>query len=178
LQGGNICHEFGSLSRSNKLVARDKTAVVWSPVKSGVEFRDVPDALAPAENPAARIRQMKAIAERFTARLPERNGAKGEDLRLLPKPLYRYDLKESKDADPSLQDGGMFAFVMGTDPEVVLLLEAVGRDDKVVWKYAFARATGAAADASLGNQVVWSESADTVGTGPTSTQLLIHRPLP
>jgi hypothetical protein len=178
LQGGNICHELGSLSRSSKIVARDQTAVVWAPSKSGVDFRNVPDAPAPAENAAARFRQMKAIAERFTARLPERNGSNGENLRLLPKPLYRYELKESKDADPTLQDGGMFAFVMGTDPEVILLLEAVGRDDKVVWKYAFARATGTAADASLGNQVVWSESADTVGLGRTSTQFLIVRPIP
>jgi hypothetical protein len=176
---GDICHEFGSLSRSNKIVARDKSSVVWSPEASGVDFRDVPDTPAPAETPAARLRQMKAIAERFTARLPERNGdSNPEVLRLLPRPLYRYEIDDVSEADPTLKDGGMFAFVMGTDPEVVLLLEAVGRDDNVVWKYAFARATGWAVDASFGKDVVWSVKADTVGRDPKNTQTQIRRPLP
>jgi hypothetical protein len=174
----DICHEFGSLSRSNTLVGRDKTTVVWSPRNSGVDFRDVPGAPAPAGNAAARLRQMKAIAERFNARLPERDGdgADLEALRLLPTPLYRYEIKKSEDADESLQDGGMFAFVMGTDPEVILLLEAVEGKDKVVWQYAFARATGWGAEASLGDEVVWSVRSDT-GRDPTSPQVQIRRPL-
>jgi len=106
------------------------------------------------------------------------NGGKQEELRLLPKPLYRYELKGVKDADPSLQDGAMFAFVMGTDPEVILLLEVMGRDDKVTWKYAFARATGTVANASLGSAVVWSEGSETASRNPTNTQLTIQRPLP
>ncbi|MGE5193080.1 MAG: hypothetical protein ACM3U2_11320 [Deltaproteobacteria bacterium] len=175
----DICHEFGALSRSNRLAARDKTAVIWSPAKSGVDFRDVADVPAPAGNPAARLRQMKAIAERFTARLPKRNGdANHEVLRLLPRPLYRYDLKEADGADPPLQDGGMFAFVMGTDPEVILLLEAVRRGDDAVWQYAFARATAWAAEASLGDEVVWSVSTDTLVRNPTNSQFQIRRPLP
>jgi hypothetical protein len=175
----DICHEFGSLSRSHHLEARDKTAAVWSPAKAGVEFRDVPEAPAPADNPAARLRQLKSIAERFTARLPDRNGEnKYEVLRLLPRALYRYDLKDSKGADPSLRDGGMFAFVMGTDPEAILLLEAVTRDEKPVWQYAFARATGFAVEASLGNDVVWSVSADWGNRDRKSTQVQIRRPLP
>src|SRR5579872_4144047 len=67
----DICHEFGSLSRSKKIVVRDKTRVVWSPGKPGVEFRDVPDAPIPADDRAARLRQMKSLAGRFTARLPQ-----------------------------------------------------------------------------------------------------------
>ena len=43
-----------------------------------------------------------------------------EELRLLPKPLYRYEPK----AGPVI-DGAVFAFVMGTDPESLLLIEAV-----------------------------------------------------
>jgi hypothetical protein len=37
-------HEFDSLSRSNKLIARDKDQVIWSPETAGVEFKDVPKA--------------------------------------------------------------------------------------------------------------------------------------
>ncbi len=72
----------------------------------------------------------------------------------------------------------MFAFAMGTDPEVILLLEAVERDDKVVWQYALARATGYAAEASLDDKVVWSGSALTNGRNPTSPLAQIRRPMP
>jgi len=59
----DICHEFGSLSRSNKLVGRNKSDVIWSPKASGVDFRDVPDAPSPAADRTARLRQMKRIAD-------------------------------------------------------------------------------------------------------------------
>ncbi len=174
--GNDICHEFSSLSRSKKIVVRDKTRVIWSPGKAEVEFRDFPDAPAPAEEGAARLRQMKSLAGRFTARLRPLNGDNGEleVLRLLPRPLYRYELKDTKGASPILRDGAMFAFVMGTDPEVVLLLEAVEREGKAVWQYAVARATSYAVEASLGDEVIWS-----VQSGPNPTNLMqIFRPIP
>jgi hypothetical protein len=170
-----ICHEFGLLSRSKKVVVRteDATRVVWSPGKAGVEFRDVPGAPYPAEDRDARLRQMKSLARRFTAKLrpPE------ETLRLLPRPLYRYELKDSKGTGPILHDGGMFAFVTGTDPEVILLLEAVERDDSIVWQYAFARATVYPVEASLGDEMVWSVNAAT-GSTPTNSLMQIFRRIP
>jgi hypothetical protein len=177
--GTDICHEFGSLSRSKEIAVRDKTRVVWSPGKAGVEFRDVPDAPAPAEDGAGRLRQMKSLAGRFAARLPAPKVGDGspEVLRLLPRSLYRYDLKDSKDTSPILRDGGMFAFVMGTDPEVVLLLEAVEREGQAVWQYAFARATVYAVEASLGDEVVWSVDAQR-GPKQTNSLMQIFRPIP
>jgi len=175
----DICHEFGSLSRTNKLVARNQSAVIWSPAKAGVEFRDVPDGPPPAETAPSRLRQMKAMAERFSARLPERNrDGKHEVLRLLARPLFRYDLKEDKNAERSLQDGAVFAFVMGTDPEVILLLETVQRGDDAAWQYALARATAWAAEATLGDKVVWSVSHDMQVDDPRNSQFQIRRPLP
>ena len=175
--GNDICHEFGSLSRSQKIVVRDKTRVVWSPGKAGVEFRDFPDAAPPAEDRAERLRQMKSLAGRFTARLPALNldNANPEVLRLLPRPVYRYELKDAQGTGPILRDGAMFAFVMGTDPEVVLLLEAVEREGKVVWQYALARATSYAVEASLGDEVVWSAQ-----NGPNASNPMtqIFRPIP
>jgi hypothetical protein len=72
----------------------------------------------------------------------------------------------------------MFAFAKGTDPEVVLLLEAVERQGKVAWQYAFAPATAWAVEASLGDRVVWSVSPLAVSGDPTSPQIQIRRPLP
>lgn len=177
--GDQICHEMGSLSRSKKMVVRDKTRVVWSPGKAGLEFRDIPDAPAPAQGQAARLRQMKSLAGRFTARLRPLDTSAGtpEVLRLLPRPLYRYELADSPGTQPNLRDGGMFAFVMGTDPEVVLLLEAVERDDKLVWQYAFARATAYAVEANLDDELVWSATAAT-GPTPTASLMQIFRPIP
>jgi hypothetical protein len=175
--GNDICHEFGSLTRTKKIVVRDKTRVVWSPAKAGMEFRDVPGAPTPAADHAARLRQMKSLAGRFAARLPAPKVGDGtpEVLRLLPRPLYVYDLKDAKDASPKLRDGGMFAFVMGTDPEVVLLLEAVEREGQAVWQHSFARATAYAVEALLGDEVVWSSSA---ATDQTNTLMQIYRPIP
>src|SRR5262249_46952719 len=41
---GKMSHEFDSLSRGNKLIARDKDRVIWSPATAGVEFKEVPAA--------------------------------------------------------------------------------------------------------------------------------------
>jgi hypothetical protein len=176
--GNEICHEFGSLSRSKKIVVRDKTRVLWAPGKAGVDFHDVPDAPPPAEDGGARLRQMKSLAGRFAARLPAPKVGEGtsEVLRLLPRPLYRYDLKASQDTN-SIRDGGMFAFVMGTDPEVILLLESVEREGKALWQYAFARATAYAVEASLGDRVIWSDSAQS-GPNPTNSLMQVFRPIP
>src|SRR5207244_973071 len=125
---GMMSHEFDSLSRENKVIARDRSRVIWSPQTAGVEFKYVPGSPKPARTPAERLRQMKAIAERFKATMTgwQADNSDQEALRLLPRPLYRYDLTNAKNADPKLLDGALFGYVMGTDPEVVLMLEALG----------------------------------------------------
>jgi hypothetical protein len=174
---GYLCHEFGSLSRRTKLVARDKNGVVWSPNVAGVEFKNVPDAPPPADTPVARLRQMKAMAERFKATMTGWKGDNSdrEELRLLPRPLYRYELKEAKEASPHLLDGALFAFVMGTDPEVVMVLEAVGAADQVVWQYAFARATSGGLETKLDGNVVWTAEKFPPNRVPTNPQVTVRR---
>ncbi len=61
-----IRHNFQSLSRGPLEAERDGRRV-WNPAQAGVEFRSVPDAAKPTDLPAARLRQMKAIAEAFAA---------------------------------------------------------------------------------------------------------------
>lgn len=176
---GRLHHEFGSLSRAAKLIARDKGAVVWSPNTPGINFEDIPDAPEPAETPAARLRQMKSLAERFRATMTGWKGDNSdrEELRLLPRPLYRYDLKDSKEAHPNLQDGALLAFVMGTDPEVVMVLEAINRDGRSVWQYAFARATSGGLEARLDGKVVWVAEKYPANRNRNSPQVTLGRPL-
>jgi hypothetical protein len=158
--GTNLVYECVSLARDEGLTAREGGSTVWSPNTAGVTFREIPAAPAPAATATTRLNQMKALAERFKGAIVTANGDREsrEELRLLPKPIYRYELDTAKAAHPDLIDGALFAFVQGTDPEVVLMIEAVRKADRTIWQYAFGRATGYAVEARLGSSVVWSAS--------------------
>jgi hypothetical protein len=141
---GNMSHKFDSLSRDSKVIARGDDKVIWSPAAAGVEFKDVPGSAKPAKTPGERLQQMKAIAERFHARMTGQmvDNSDQEELRLLPKPLYQYELKDpndDKNANPKVHEGALFGYATGTDPEVVLLLEAVGSAGPDAWQYALVR---------------------------------------
>ncbi len=176
---GAMSHEFDSLSREANVIARDKDGVIWSPRTAGVEFKDVPDAPRPAKTHAERLRQMKAIAERFKATMTGWQGddKDQEELRLLPRPLYRYDLKNAKEPDPNLLDGALFAYVLGTDPEVVLMLEAIGTAENAAWRYAFVRATSGGLEVKLGREVVWTARKAPANRIPTLPHFTMRRAL-
>src|SRR5262249_22945159 len=55
-----------------------------------------------------------------------------QDLRLLPQPVYRYS------EAGTILDGAVFIFVMGTDPECCLLVEAYRDNKGSRYRYAFA----------------------------------------
>src|SRR5258707_988464 len=61
--------------------------------------------------------------------------ARESELRLLAQPLYRYELKDH----PDLQDGAILSFVQGTDPEILMILEARRDGADSFWQYALAR---------------------------------------
>jgi len=117
--------EVHSLSPSPLAAQRDSEPI-WRP-QAGVQFQPVPDVTPPAENKAARMVQMRRIARRFTAHLADRRLDRNADaephtLRLLAEPIYRFG------GNSDVIDGALFAFVFGTDPEVILMLQASGRD--------------------------------------------------
>jgi hypothetical protein len=147
--GGRWFHEFHSLSSSN-LVAKYNKRIIWQPEKAGIEFRRFPKAPNPADSAVKRLVQMKDLAQQLKCRL-NRSDAKSEELRFLPRPLYRY-----KTGRKDLVDGALFAFVHGTDPEVVLVLEAALRDGKSEWRYALTRSTAFAVEADLDDKTIWS----------------------
>jgi hypothetical protein len=176
---GKMTHEFDSLSRGSKLTAREQGRVIWSPAAAGVEFKEVPGAPKPAKSPAERLLQMKAIAAGFKATMTgwSADNTDREALRLLPRPLYRYDLAAAKAPEPPLIDGGLFAYVQGTDPEAVLALEAVGTADKADWQYAFVRATAGGLEVKLGDRVVWTAGKHPQNRVPTLPHFSMRRPL-
>ena len=148
LYGTSWSHEFVSLSAGP--VVADDGRVRWIPAKGGVEFHEVPDSPAPAAEEAGRLRQMRDLARRFTAR--EFWDRRNYELRLLPHPIDRYSHSSS-----GLVDGAIFAYAIGTNPELLLLLEARRQGDgPPVWWYAAARLARAELHLKLGPQDVWT----------------------
>lgn len=168
-----LCHEFDSLSRGTLIAKRDG-AVVWQPEKPGVEFHLVPDADSPSEWPVARLRQMKALAGQFSSTMLGWKADKSdrEPLRLLPQPLYRYESKRS-----DLLDGAVFAFVQGTDPESLLLIEAFKVGDRFEWQFAFARRTSGELEGRHKDKIVWHADRFPANNNPRSIHRVLARPL-
>jgi hypothetical protein len=135
----DLCHELHSLSVSVLDVSRSPRANRWTPRAPGVELTPIPGAPPPAPSAAQRLAQMRTLAREFSATTRDMNDRQW-DLRLLPQPLYRYE-----STDPDVLDGALFAFVTsaGTDPEVILAIEArkPSGGGEPTWRYAVARFT-------------------------------------
>ncbi len=101
-----------------------------------------------------------------------------EELRLLPRPLFRYEIKEPKDdknGNPKVHDGALFGYTMGTDPEVVLLLEAVGPSGPDAWQYAFVRSTSSGLRVKLDNDIVWTAAKGPKNRDPNLPHFTMRR---
>ena len=142
-----IATEFHSLS-NNRVVASHHGKDIWNPREPGVHFELVPDAAPPADTSKRRLIQLRMLAREFVAEIVD---DQKRQLRLMSRPLYRYD---SNDLD--VLDGGLFTFVMATDPELILIFEARMTDDGHRWHFAAARFTNAALQLRHNDTKVWS----------------------
>jgi hypothetical protein len=134
-----------------KLVMTRGDAERWRP-EGAWKWHPLPGSPAPAASAAQRLVQMKAIAAEFAVELlDKRNEQRGEDQtpRLLPKPLYRYDAAQTK-----ALDGALFAFVIGTDPELLLLIEC-DTAAKTGWQFGVGRMNRDTIRLKRKGEVVW-----------------------
>jgi hypothetical protein len=145
-----ICHELHSLSLAVLVVDR-KAAEQWVPQAAGVDLKPVEGAPAPAGNPSLRLAQMRSLAREFSAR--SFGDGQGWELRLLSQPLYRYE-----STDPDVLDGALFTMVSsaGTDPEIILVLEARKRESGFQWVFGAARFSDFNLWLNHNNHEVWS----------------------
>jgi hypothetical protein len=92
------------------------------------------------------IRRFSAIELENRKREPAR-----VQLRLLARPLYRYETESDQ-----ILDGAVFCYVHTTDPEALVVLEAITNGDKTHWEYAFARRTTLPVMGLIDDKEVWS----------------------
>jgi hypothetical protein len=125
-----ICHEFHSLCEGTLRPERGPDDQRWEP-KLAVRMILLPDAPMPEASAGRRLTQMRTLARTFTAHSIDYKKERWE-LRLLSQPLYRYEKPEG-----DTLDGALFAFVTsaGTDPEVVVALEARKTASGSAWHY-------------------------------------------
>lgn len=146
----HMSHEFHSL-HEQKVTGRYEDKEVWTTSGAGVEFQAVGDAPPPTASAPQRLLQMKKLSKRFSAHKEERDGNRSE-LRLLTQPIYRYAADKQ-----GVVDGALFAFVQGTDPEVLLLLEARRQEDATSWQFAAARMNGVGFELRFDDREVWAK---------------------
>jgi hypothetical protein len=157
-------HEFQSLSVDGfSARSEDESALDWSwrPTRPGLSFVRADRIGPPAGSAPERLRQMKIIAERFTA-VVDTGGTfeNPEQLRLLSTPVYRY-------AAPAqgIVDGALFAFTQGTNPEILMQIEAdASAPSAKAWRYGFARMSCFFLRVHEGSQLAWSVDREPVPT--------------
>lgn len=149
-------HECQALA-SGQFVMRDGQRVLWEPREAGGEFRELEGAPPPAAGAAKRLSQMRSLAREFTAfddfRIHHTDKeATRHELRLMANPVYRYEMPEQ-----GLVDGGVFPFVLGTDPEIFLILEARRNSTgEQSWQYLFAPMTCWGLEVKHRDRTVWT----------------------
>jgi hypothetical protein len=145
-----VWHQEWTSLATCPLVTKSDSPPDWRPSRGGVEFKPIPGAPKPAESAAERLRQIHALTGDFKVRDFFR-GQSWQPLRLMPKPLARYGKPGS-----DVTDGALFAFVLTTDPECFLTIEARKGENGVEWQYAFAPMTVYGLEGLCKERVVWS----------------------
>ena len=149
-------HEFCSLAQSGLYFASQRP-LVWSPEQAGIELKSLPDADEPATSARQRLSQMRDLAGKFSGEKTTRQD-ETRDLRLLSRPVYRYETAPgdaAAEADDGLIDGALFAFVEATDPEAFLWIEARKDGGKPAWHYAAVRMNSIRLALSYDGQPAW-----------------------
>lgn len=122
---------------------------VWKTREPGVEWKPVPKVPEPGRTRRQRLVQMRRIAALFEVEIhTEEKG-----LRLLRQPVFRY----AEETGEGVLDGAIFAYVIGTDPEMFLILEArPDEDGRRNWYAGCVPFTNAALTASHAGNEFWT----------------------
>lgn len=152
---GNVVHSLAP----EALRAEGKPQWEWAPDEPGFRPEKLPEPVEVAKSTRLRRTQMRALARRFASNQTWKEGR--SELRLLPTPILLYE-----SAKEGILDGGLFVFVHGgTNPEVILILEAIDRGNEKYWQFGCVRLGHAKAEVTFDEHEVWSVDTYT-GTSP------------
>ena len=149
----SVVHEMHSLA-SESLTVDWRKRSRWKPMTAGLTWKPVPKTPLVDRTEAGRLRQAREITRRFTAESIDHKEKRWE-LRLLPKPIHQFDVEQPT----SVVGGTLNVFCQGTDPELVLALEARKENDGYVWYYAPATFTDYGLKLQLDGNEVWTNPA-------------------
>jgi hypothetical protein len=127
-----ICNTSGGKVRASR-----GDAPWWRANDSATELKDIPGAPAPAADAVQRQRQLKLLAAKFAGHEFWDPDNSRYELRRLDRPLHTY-----RDEDAGILDGALYALANGTNPEILLFVEArVDPTDKskAAWQFAVGR---------------------------------------
>lgn len=113
---------------------------VWNPPESVFDWKPISAANVSVTDERRLRILVSRWAEKFQAEVVNPNASSEEPLRRLSKPIYEYK-------DDTVACGALFAFVLATDPELILSIEARKSEiqdaaEGVQLYYAFSRMTG------------------------------------
>lgn len=146
-------HALHSLA-ANPLEAKFRDKLAWAPETAGVEWKAFPEVPAVAAAQKERLLQMRQLARPFKVSLIDAKD-KPTELRLAPRPLYEYAAPKA-----GVTAGAIFSYVVATDPEAILLVEAFEEGGKSGFRYAFARFHFQRLTAALDDKPVWDVAYD------------------
>ncbi|WP_160149344.1 hypothetical protein [Roseiconus lacunae] len=133
------------------LILKHPNQSTWTPRQP--DLKEVSVNKTPRLNLSAsgRLIEMRQLAEGFT--ISDRWGEDGGELyqlRLMPRPLYRYTSEAS-----SVIDGAIFGFAQGTNPEAIVLVEVIRENGSISFRCGISRLTGYELQATRGGATVF-----------------------
>lgn len=138
-----------SVALSSGLVLRHEGHSIWDPGQPALKYVPVAGQ-PPSTKSARRLAQMRRLAGGFEITDQWGVGGQPYQLRLMPRPLYRYTSPEA-----GIIDGALFAYAQGTNPEVVVIVEAIQDSEATRWRCGISRLTGYALRAERGGATVY-----------------------
>ena len=156
----------------------DKLKASWTDrnyqsTEAGIAWQSFADSPAPASGNTLRKRQLRELARGFAGRILQnpRTGDSSE-MRLFTTPIFEY-------ADPAtkLLIGSVFGFeTNGTNPDLLVLIEARGSAEKSEWQFAPARMTTGGITLNYRDRKVWEAPFVGPREGPFANWLFFQTP--
>lgn len=149
----NWCNAV-TLTGTSRVVMQTPQSGRWQPKQTQIEPKPIADAPPPRDKEEQRLRQMKELARRFSSHEFWDPDNSRFELRLLVQPVHRY-----RDRALGIRDGAAFVFANGTNPEVILMIEAIEQNETSSrWYYSVARQGSAELHVELDSKEVWKQN--------------------